>query len=71
MKAKEINFNPCIRVLVPAGGDDTHNETELAKLIAYDTIINWTKEEILEWIFDFSTEPIDSPDKYDSDYDDN
>jgi hypothetical protein len=71
MKAKEINFNPCIRVLVPAGGDDTHNETELAKLIAYDTIINWTKEEILEWIFDFSAEPIDSPDKYDCEYDNN
>lgn len=71
MKAKEINFNPCIRVLVPAGGDDTHNETELAKLIAYDTIINWTKEEILEWIFDFSTEPIDSSDEYDGDYDNN
>lgn len=67
MEAKEIRFNPIIRVLVPAGGDDTHNETELAKLIAHDTINNWTKEEILEWIFDFSTEAIDSSNKYDND----
>lgn len=71
MEAKEITFNPSIRVLVPTGGCNGYNETEYAKRVARSILSEWTKEEILEWVFDFETEPIDSPDKYDSDYDNN
>ena len=70
MEAKEVVFNPSIRVLVPTGGCNGYTEEESAKRVAKATLMEWTKEELLEWIFDFEDdEVLNSNQTFDSDYD--
>ena len=70
MEAKEVVFNPSIRVLVPTGGCNGYTEEEYAKRVAKTTLMEWTKEELLEWIFDFEDdEVLNSSQTFDPEYD--
>jgi hypothetical protein len=69
MTAKEVIFQPTIRVIVPTGGCGNDTELDYANKLALMTLMEWTKEEILEWILDSDKTIINSKEKYDSNYD--
>lgn len=69
MTAKDVIFQPTIRVIVPTGGCGNDTELDYANKLVLMTLNEWTKEEILEWVLDSDKTIINSKEKYDSNYD--
>ena len=68
--ARELVFCPIYRVVVPKGGSNGYTEEEYAEIVARDKIRGWSKEEILDWVFENLESIVDSPEPYDASYDD-
>ena len=68
--ARELVFCPICRVVVPKDGSNGYTEEEYAEIVARDKIKGWSKEEILDWIFENLESIVDSPEPYDASYDD-
>jgi hypothetical protein len=67
--AKELVFSPIVRVVVPKGGSNGWEENEYAEIVAREKIRKWTKEEILDWIFENHEDTFPSYEEYDAEYD--
>lgn len=68
--AKEILFTPILRII-------TQDETEVDMNTqfndvfhkALDKVRSWSKEEIIDWVFENVDDMYDSPEPYSEDYD--
>ena len=67
--AKELIFSPIIRVVIPKGGCNGYEENEYAEIVAREKIRSWSKEEILDWIFENHEDTFPSCEDYDPMYD--
>lgn len=68
--AKELVFSPIVRVVVPKGGSNGYEENEYAEIVARDKLRKWSKEEILDWVFENLETIFPSYEEYDANYDD-
>lgn len=68
--AKEIGFEPFVRVIIPKGGCNGYSEDEYTELVAREKLRTWTKEEILDWLFENIDMICESVEPYDVHYDD-
>lgn len=67
--AKELIFSPIVRVVIPKGGCNGYDENEYAEMAAREKVRSWTKEEILDWIFENHEDTFPSYEEYDANYD--
>jgi hypothetical protein len=67
--AKELIFSPIVRVVIPKGGCNGYNENEYAEMAAREKVRSWTKEQILDWIFENHEDTFPSYEEYDANYD--
>lgn len=67
--AKELIFSPIVRVVIPKGGCNGYDENEYAEIAAREKVRSWTKEEILDWIFENHEDTFPSYEEYDANYD--
>lgn len=67
--AKELIFSPIVRVVIPKGGCNGYDENEYAEMAAKEKVRSWTKEEILDWIFENHEDTFPSYEEYDANYD--
>lgn len=67
--AKELVFSPIVRVVIPKGCTNEYEENEYAVIAAKEKIRSWSKEEILDWIFENHEDTFPSYEEYDPEYD--
>lgn len=67
--AKELIFSPIVRVVIPKGGCNGYDENEYAEMAAREKVRSWTKEQILDWIFENHEDTFPSYEEYDANYD--
>lgn len=67
--AKELIFSPIVRVVIPKGGCNGYEENEYAEIVAREKVSKWSKEEILDWIFENHEDTFPSYEDYDPMYD--
>lgn len=67
--AKELIFSPIVRVVIPKGGCNGYEENEYAEIVAREKVRSWSKEEILDWIFENHEDTFPSYEDYDPMYD--
>lgn len=69
--AKDIAFCPMLRVVMPNQEKiNGYTQEEFAMLLAQEKLMAMTKKEIIEWVMDNFETMMDSPEKYDGEYDD-
>lgn len=69
--AKDIAFCPMLRVVMPNEEKiNGYTQEEFAMLLAQEKLMAMTKKEIIEWVMDNFETMVDSPEKYDKEYDD-
>lgn len=68
--AKELVFTPIVRIITTSELEiDMNSQYNDVFHKALKKIKSWTKEEIIDWIFENVDNMIDSPEPYSEDYD--
>ena len=68
--AKELVFTPIVRIITTSELEiDMNSQYNDVFYKALEKVRSWTKEEIIDWLFENVDNMIDSPEPYSPDYD--